>query len=151
MYPPLTSLKSVPGGGSNRVSGHGWSTTGRSTERRCSTRSPACYALGGEEPTLTDANIVLGYLNPEHLAGGALPLNAEKSHQTLHDKIAAPLNLSTSDAAHGVYRIARCGEHGTGGASCIVGARTQTHANSCYALSVVMVPYTQQNWRNRSA
>ena len=67
---------------------------------------PACYALGGEEPTLTDANIVLGYLNPEHLAGGALPLNAEKSHQTLHDKIAAPLNLSTSDAAHGVYRIA---------------------------------------------
>ena len=67
---------------------------------------PACYALGGEEPTLTDANVVLGYLNPEHLAGGALPLNAEKSHQTLHDKIAAPLNLSTSDAAHGVYRIA---------------------------------------------
>ncbi len=67
---------------------------------------PACYALGGEEPTLTDANVVLGYLNPEHLAGGALPLNAEKSHQALHDKIAAPLNLSASDAAHGVYRIA---------------------------------------------
>ena len=67
---------------------------------------PACYALGGEEPTLTDANVVLGYLNPEHLAGGALPLNAEKAHQTLHDKIAAPLNLSVPDAAHGVYRIA---------------------------------------------
>ncbi len=67
---------------------------------------PACYALGGEEPTLTDANVVLGYLNPDYLAGGALPLNAEKAHQTLHDKIAAPLNLSTPDAAHGVYRIA---------------------------------------------
>lgn len=67
---------------------------------------PACYALGGEEPTLTDANLVLGYLNPEHLAGGALPLNAEKAHRTLHDKIAAPLNLSAPDAAHGVYRIA---------------------------------------------
>ena len=67
---------------------------------------PACYALGGEEPTLTDANVVLGYLNPAHLAGGALPLNAEKAHQTLHDKIAVPLNLSISDAAHGVYRIA---------------------------------------------
>ena len=67
---------------------------------------PACYALGGEEPTLTDANVVLGYLNPEHLAGGALPLNAEKAHQTLHDKIAVPLNLSTPDAAYGVYRIA---------------------------------------------
>lgn len=67
---------------------------------------PACYGIGGEEPTLTDANVVLGYLNPEHLAGGALPLNAEKAHQILHDKIAAPLNLSASDAAHGVYRIA---------------------------------------------
>ena len=54
---------------------------------------PACYALGGEEPTLTDANIVLGYLNPEHLAGGALPLNAEKAHQTLHDKIACPHSI----------------------------------------------------------
>lgn len=67
---------------------------------------PACYALGGEEPTLTDANVVLGYLNPAHLAGGALPLNAEKAYQTLHDKIATPLNLEVSDAAHGVYRIA---------------------------------------------
>ena len=67
---------------------------------------PACYALGGEEPTLTDANVVLGYLNPEHLAGGALSLNAEKAHQSLHDKIAVPLSLSSPDAAYGVYRIA---------------------------------------------
>ena len=67
---------------------------------------PACYALGGEEPTLTDANVVLGYLNPEHLAGGALSLNAEKAHQSLRDKIAVPLSLSSPDAAYGVYRIA---------------------------------------------
>ncbi len=67
---------------------------------------PACYGLGGAEPTLTDANVVLGYLNPGHLAGGALPLNAEKAHQTLHDKIAVPLNLSSPDTAYGVYRIA---------------------------------------------
>ena len=67
---------------------------------------PACYELGGAEPTLTDANVVLGYLNPEYLAGGALPLNAEKAHQSLYDKIAAPLNLSAPDAAHGIYRIA---------------------------------------------
>ena len=67
---------------------------------------PACYALGGEEPTLTDANVVLGYLNPEYLAGGALSLSAEKAHQSLHDKIAVPLSLSSPDAAYGVYRIA---------------------------------------------
>jgi N-methylhydantoinase A len=67
---------------------------------------PACYAMGGEEPTLTDANVVLGYLNPNHLAGGALPLNAAKAHQALHDKIAVPLDLSLPEVALGVYRIA---------------------------------------------
>ncbi|MCZ6679727.1 MAG: hydantoinase/oxoprolinase family protein [Candidatus Poribacteria bacterium] len=67
---------------------------------------PACYALGGEEPTLTDANLVLGYLNPNYLAGGTLPLNADKAHQVLHDKIAAPINLNLPDAAHGIHRIA---------------------------------------------
>ncbi len=67
---------------------------------------PACYALGGEEPTLTDTNVVLGYLNPNHLAGGGLPLNPENAHQTLHDNIAVPLNLSLPEAAYGVYRIA---------------------------------------------
>ncbi len=67
---------------------------------------PACYALGGEEPTLTDADVVLGYLNPDHLAGGALPLNAEKAHQALHDKIASRFNMRPPEAAYGIYRIA---------------------------------------------
>ena len=67
---------------------------------------PACYAMGGEEPTLTDANVVLGYLNPDYLAGGALSLNAAKAHQALYDKIAVPLDLSLPEVALGVYRIA---------------------------------------------
>ena len=62
--------------------------------------------LGGEEPTLTDANVVLGYLNPDYLAGGALKLNAEKAHRALHDKIAALLNMGLPEVAYGVYRIA---------------------------------------------
>ena len=85
---------------------------------------PACYALGGEEPTLTDANVVLGYLNPEHLAGGALSLNAEKAHQSLHDKIAAPLSLSSPDAAYGVLSYRRS-EHGAGSTGGIIGARAR--------------------------
>lgn len=67
---------------------------------------PVCYALGGQAPTLTDANVVLGYLNPDYLAGGALPLKAEKAHQALHDQIAAPLKLSLPDVAYGIYRLA---------------------------------------------
>jgi len=67
---------------------------------------PVCYATGGTEPTLTDANAVLGYINPESLAGGSLPLDAEKARAVLEEKIAAPLGLPLLEAAHGVYRLA---------------------------------------------
>ena len=70
------------------------------------TPGPACYALGGEQPTLTDANVALGYLNPDHLAGGTLKLAPEKAHQALHDKIAVLLKMSVPEVAYGVYRIA---------------------------------------------
>ncbi len=67
---------------------------------------PACYGQGGEEPTLTDANVVLGYLNPEHLVGGAVRLDAEKARSVLAEKIARPLGVSLEDAARGACRIA---------------------------------------------
>ena len=67
---------------------------------------PACYGEGGTEPTLTDANVVLGYLNPEYLAGGALRLDPEAAHRALRDKVAAPLGLELAEAVHGVFRIA---------------------------------------------
>ncbi|MFN8536794.1 MAG: hydantoinase/oxoprolinase family protein [Thermomicrobiales bacterium] len=47
---------------------------------------PACYGLGGAEPTITDANVVLGYLNPAYLAGGGVALRAELSHRTLTER-----------------------------------------------------------------
>jgi N-methylhydantoinase A len=67
---------------------------------------PACYALGGELPTLTDANVVLGYLNPDQLAGGAVPLQAGKARQALHDHLALPLRLSLPEVAYGIHQIA---------------------------------------------
>jgi N-methylhydantoinase A len=67
---------------------------------------PACYAKGGAEPTVTDANIVLGYLNPAHLVGGALKLDAAKARAAIADKIAAPLGMSVEDAAYGAHLIA---------------------------------------------
>jgi N-methylhydantoinase A len=67
---------------------------------------PVCYGLGGLEPTLTDANVVLGYINPHHLVGGALKLDAEKSQAALQQKIAAPLGMSIEEAAFGAHRIA---------------------------------------------
>jgi N-methylhydantoinase A len=66
---------------------------------------PVCYGLGGTEPTLTDANVVLGYINPGHLIGGALKLDADKSRAALQ-KIAAPLGMSVEEAALGAHLIA---------------------------------------------
>ena len=67
---------------------------------------PVCYDIGGTEPTLTDANVVLGYINPDHLLGGAVKLNAAKSHSALDQRIARPLGMSVEAAAYGAYLIA---------------------------------------------
>jgi len=67
---------------------------------------PACYDAGGLLPTVTDANLVLGYLNPTQLAGGAIRLNAERASQVLDDEVAQPLGMDLLEAAHGVFRVA---------------------------------------------
>ena len=65
---------------------------------------PACYGQGGEEPTTSDANLVLGYLNPEGLLGGTLPLSVDKARAALK-KIADPLGLTIERAAYGMFTI----------------------------------------------
>jgi N-methylhydantoinase A len=67
---------------------------------------PVCYDQGGETPTLTDANLLLGYLNPRYLVGGALKLDPDKARQTFEKRIAEPLGMSTARAAHGAHLIA---------------------------------------------
>ena len=67
---------------------------------------PACYALGGERPTVTDANVVLGYLNPLYLCGGDLRMEAQRAWNAIERHIAQPLGLSVMAAAEGVHRIA---------------------------------------------
>jgi len=65
---------------------------------------PACYGQGGTEPTVTDANLVLGYLNPKGLLGGRLPLDLEKARRAIKS-IADPLGISIEQAAYGVFTI----------------------------------------------
>ena len=67
---------------------------------------PACYDTGGTEPTVTDANVVLGYLNPDHLVGGDLPINAEASHRVIRESIAVPMGMDMVQAAFGIYLVA---------------------------------------------
>jgi N-methylhydantoinase A len=65
---------------------------------------PACYGRGGVEPTVTDANLVIGALGASKLAGG-LSLNEERARSAIETRIATPLGLSVTDAAIGVLRI----------------------------------------------
>jgi N-methylhydantoinase A len=67
---------------------------------------PLCYDLGGTEPTITDANVILGYINPAYLVGGALPLNADKARRVFEATVAAPLGLPLAHAAYGAHQIA---------------------------------------------
>src|SRR5438477_8408644 len=66
---------------------------------------PACYGLGGEEPTVTDANLVLGRLGADRFLGGEMRLDVEASEQALA-RIAKPLGLDVTAAADGILRIA---------------------------------------------
>ena len=67
---------------------------------------PACYDTGGTEPTVTDANVVLGYVNPRRLAGGAVELRPELARQVLDERVAGPLGMDTLEAAYGVHTVA---------------------------------------------
>ncbi len=66
---------------------------------------PACYDQGGTEPTVSDANLILGYLNPDGLVGGRLPLDADKARKAVKAKVADRLGMSTEQAAFGMYTI----------------------------------------------
>ena len=66
---------------------------------------PACYGQGGTEPTVTDADVILGYMNPAYFLGGEMPLDAERARESLSRRICEPLGLGLEDAAWGAYEI----------------------------------------------
>jgi len=103
---PAIDLAEVGAGGGSIV----WIDTGGSMQigprSAGAVPGPLCYDQGGTEPTVADATVILGYINPAYLVGGALKLNAEKSHAAFEEKIAKPLGLSLAHAAYGAQQIA---------------------------------------------
>jgi N-methylhydantoinase A len=67
---------------------------------------PACYGLGNDRPTVTDANLVLGFINPHALAGGRLPIERSLAERAVACHVAEPLGLSLEEAAHGIRAVA---------------------------------------------
>jgi N-methylhydantoinase A len=66
---------------------------------------PICYGLGGTEPTVTDANLILGYLNPDYFLGGRMRLDVEGAGRGIDAHVARPLGLGVAEAAWGIHQI----------------------------------------------
>ena len=65
---------------------------------------PACYGRGGDKPTVTDANVLLGYIPTDHFLGGEIRLDANKSSEAIR-KVARPMNMTESEAAQAIFKI----------------------------------------------
>ncbi len=66
---------------------------------------PVCYNRGGSEPTVTDASLILGYLNPGYFLGGQIALDVDAARRAVTEKVAAPLGMSVIEAAGAIHRI----------------------------------------------
>jgi len=66
---------------------------------------PACYDRGGSEPTLTDALVLLGHLNPTAMLAGAMPIASAKAHEAVTSRVASPLGITPIEAAWGILRV----------------------------------------------
>ena len=67
---------------------------------------PACYGRGGTQPTITDAAVVLGWIDPDYFLGGRLPLDADAAHAVIEEAVAAPLGMGVHEAAYAALTIA---------------------------------------------
>jgi N-methylhydantoinase A len=93
------------GAGGGSIARSSTSTIQVGPESAGSSPGPACYGLGGTRPTVTDANLVLGYLNPVAFAGGSIALDVDAANEAIAREVATPLNLSVGEAAWGIHRI----------------------------------------------
>ncbi|MEM8524459.1 MAG: hydantoinase/oxoprolinase family protein [Bacteroidota bacterium] len=102
--PVIDMIEIGAGGGSiARVNELGLLTVG--PDSASSQPGPACYGRGGKHPTVTDADLVLGYLNEDYFLGGTMTLRKDLARKAIEEKIAKPLNISIEEAALGIHRI----------------------------------------------
>jgi len=101
---PMVEMHSIgAGGGSIAVVQAGALRVGPESAK--ADPGPICYGRGGLLPTVTDANLVLGYINPEALCGGEFKLRAQGVREAILEQIGKPLGLDVIEAAYGIFRI----------------------------------------------
>ena len=102
---PMVDVRAIGAGGGSvaRVEEGGYLRVG--PESAGADPGPACYGRGGTRPTVTDADLVLGILDPDNFLGGRIRLDVEAAREALRREVAEPLGLSVEEAAAGVKRI----------------------------------------------
>jgi N-methylhydantoinase A len=102
---PVVDLMEIGAGGGSiaRISRMGLLQVG--PESAGAEPGPVCYRRGGEEPTVTDADLVLGYLDPDYFLGGTMPLDKPAAEKAIAARVAAPLGTSAVEAAFGIHDL----------------------------------------------
>jgi N-methylhydantoinase A len=102
---PMIQVETLGAGGGSicQVDEYGMLQVG--PESAGATPGPVCYGKGGTRPTVTDANLVLGYLNPDAVLGGTIRLNRDAAWQAVKKHVADPLGISVEKAAYGISTI----------------------------------------------
>jgi N-methylhydantoinase A len=102
---PVVDLMEIGAGGGSiaRMSKMGLLQVG--PESASADPGPACYGRNGEDPTVTDADLVLGYLDPNYFLGGSMPLDRSASETAIEERVAKPLGTSLTDAAFGIHDL----------------------------------------------
>jgi len=102
---PMIDIHTVGAGGGSVA----WLDTGGmlrvGPESAYSDPGPICYDIGGEKPTVTDANLMLGYLNKDYFLGGELQVNYDKTYKGIEKIIAEPLGMNLEEACLGIFKI----------------------------------------------
>jgi len=102
---PMMDINTVSAGGGTiaRVTNQGMLEVG--PDSAGAVPGPACYGRGGEQPTVTDANMALGYFSETNFLGGRMRLERARAVRAVEEKVAKPLGLATAAAAEGIVRI----------------------------------------------
>jgi len=103
---PVIDISEVGAGGGSIVSVDRGGAIKIGPESAGAVPGPACYDAGGDLPTVTDANVVIGFLNQTGLAGGSVPIKASLSADAIDRTVAKPLGLDLMKAAYGVHEVA---------------------------------------------
>jgi N-methylhydantoinase A len=102
---PALDMTSISAGGGSiaAIDGGGFLAVG--PQSAGADPGPACYGRGGTQPTVTDADVICGFLNPDYFLGGSQTLDVKAAHEAVRRAIAEPLNMSVPAAAAGIRRI----------------------------------------------